>query len=221
MVTQNAARLAVVDATLEAAPPTLSPKRLQTVVDYSMQETLVAPGFEMWILDIMMAASDRQMAAQVLGGTGVGVNILGILNMAGIKETEYVATDKGAQASFFDAEDALAVDVPADRRVWVLAEDLYRTTRRTLRDPGSGDYVIRRWDGRTRVLDGTEVIRSNVLTAGYGLYAEWTACVLGLWENMMVTIDRLTTPGTLRITVDRYFDFAVTRPSRFSILKEA
>ena len=169
----------------------------------------------------MAAASDRQMAIQILTGDGTGQNITGITATTGIKETEYVATDKGTQASFFDAEDALAADTPADRRTWILAEDLYRTARRTLRDPGSGDYVVRRWDGRTRVLDGTEVIRSNVLTAGYGLYAEWSACTLGLWENMMVTIDRLTTPGTLRITVDRYFDFAVTRPSRFSILKEA
>ena len=102
-----------------------------------------------------------------------------------------------------------------------MAEDLFRKARRTLRDPGSGDYVIRRWDGRTRVLDGTEVIRTNVLASGVGVYAEWTAGVLALWENMMVTIDRLTQPGLLKITLDRYFDFAVTRAARFSVLKEA
>ena len=113
------------------------------------------------------------------------------------------------------------MDVPADRRMWLLAEDLFRKARRTLRDPGSGDYVVRRWDGRVRVLDGTEAIRTNTLEAGYGIYGEWTACTLAIWENMVVTIDRITQPGTLKITLDRYFDFAVTRPARVSILKVA
>ena len=220
MVAQGAARLAVVDATLEAAPPTLSPKRLQTVVDYSMQETLVAPGFEDFILGVMMAASDRQMAIQILTGDGTGQNITGITAMAGVKETEYVATDKGSQASFFSAEDTLSVDTPADRRVWVMAEDLFRTARRTLRDPGSGDYVVRRWDGQMRVLDNSMAIRTNTLPAGVAVHAEWSACTLGLWENMMVTIDRIATPGTLKITLDRYFDFAVTRPARFVVLAQ-
>ena len=101
-----------------------------------------------------------------------------------------------------------------------MAEDLFRKARRTVRDPGSGDYVVRRWDGAVRVLDGAPVIRSNTLTAGFAIYGEWSACVLGLWENMMVTIDRITTPGTLKITVDRYFDFAVTRPARFVVLAQ-
>ena len=221
MLAQGAARLAVVDATLESSPPTLKPRRLQTVVDYSMQETLVAPGFEDFIMDVIMAASDRQMATQVLTGSGVAPNITGILNTTGIISTDYAAADVGAQSVFFAAEDALSVDTPADRRVWVLAEDLYRVSRRTLRDPGSGDYVVRRRDGAVRVLDNSMAIRTNTLTTGYALYGEWSACTLALWENMLVTVDRVTEPSLLRITVDRYFDFAVTRAARFSVLKPA
>ena len=221
MVAQNAARLAVVDATLAAAPPMLSPKRLQTVADISLQTTLVAPGFEDVLLTWMMGASDRAMAVQVLRGDGVAPNITGILNTTGILTSEYQTTAKGGQTSFFDAEDKLAVDVPADRRAWILAEDLFRTARRTLRDPGSGDYVIRRWDSQMRVLDTTMAIRTNTLTAGVGLYGEWSACTLGLWENMLMTIDRISVPGTIRLTLDRFYDFAVTRPTRFSVLKEA
>ena len=52
MVTQGTPRFAVVDATFESSPPTLTPHRLQTVVDYSMEQTLVAPGFEDWVLDV-------------------------------------------------------------------------------------------------------------------------------------------------------------------------
>ena len=224
MVAQGAARLAVVDATFESAPPTLTPRRLQTVVDYSMEQTLIAPGFEMWLMDVIMAASDRHMAAQILTGDGTAPNIRGILNVVGVLSTDYATADKGAQAGFLDAEDQLAVDVPADRRVWVAAEDLYRTARRTVRDPGDSTYVIRRWDGATRVLDNAPAIRSNILTggyAGYGLYGEWSACTLGLWQDMVLTVDRITQPGLLKITLDRYFDFAVTRPARFSVLKEA
>ena len=221
MVTQGAARLAVVDATLEAAPPTLKPRRLQTVVDYSMQETLVGPGFEMWILDVMLAASDRAMAAQILTGDGTGQNITGILNTTGVLSTDYATTNKGGQTGFLDAEDKLAVDTPADRRTWVLSEDLYRTGRRTVRDPGDATYVLRRWDDALRVLDGDPLIRTNVLTGGYGVYGEWTAAVLALWQTMLVTVDRITQPGVLKITLNRFFDFAVTRAARFSVLKEA
>ena len=46
MVAQNAARLAVVDATLASTPPTLTPRRLQTVADITLETTAVSPGFE-------------------------------------------------------------------------------------------------------------------------------------------------------------------------------
>ena len=62
---------------------------------------------------------------------------------------------------------------------------------------------------------------AHVLETGYGVLGEWSGCTLGMWENMMVTIDRITQPGVLKITVDRYFDFQVTRAARFAILKEA
>ena len=200
---------------------TLQPKRLQTVVDYSLQTTRVAPGFEDFVMDVMLAASDRQMAAQILGGSGVAPNVTGILNTTGILTNEYMSADKGSQVSFFDAEDSLGLDVPSDRRAWILGEDLFRKARRTVRDPGDATYVLRRWDGAMRVLDNTMAIRSNVLSTGYGLYGEWSACTLGIWATVLVTIDRITTPGTLKVTVDRYFDFVVTRAARFAVLQEA
>ena len=69
--------------------------------------------------------------------------------------------DKGSQASYFDAEDGMAVDTPADRRMWIVSEDLYRVSRRTVRDPGDSTYVIRRWDGAMRVLDDAPAIRTH------------------------------------------------------------
>ena len=168
-----------------------------------------------------MTASDRQMAVQLLRGDGVGQNITGIVNTTGSLLTTYATTDAGAQAGYHTAEDAVGEDVPADRRVWVLAEGLFRVSRRTLRDPGSGHFVVRRLDGTARVLDDSPAIRTNTLESGYAVYGEWTAGVLGLWSDMLVTIDRISVPGTLRITLDRYFDFAVSRPARFSVLKEA
>ena len=93
--------------------------------------------------------------------------------MPNVLTQEYAATDKGGQASFFGAEDELSVSVPSDRRAWVLSEDLYRKARRTVREPGSGDYVLRRWEGAYRILDDAQAIRSNVLEAGYGVYGEW------------------------------------------------
>ena len=72
-----------------------------------------------------------------------------------------------------------------------------------------------------RVLDNSPAIRTNTLPAGYGLYGEWSACVLAVWADVLVTVDRITAPGSLRLTLDRYFDFVVTRATRFSVLKAA
>ena len=57
MVAQRADRLVVVDASLEPAPPTLIPHRLTTVVDYSMETTLIAPGFEDFVIDVRQSWS--------------------------------------------------------------------------------------------------------------------------------------------------------------------
>ena len=72
MTSQGALRLAVVDATFSSSPPTMTPKRLQTVLDVSLEATLVSPGFETLLMDVMMEASDRQMALQILRGDGTG-----------------------------------------------------------------------------------------------------------------------------------------------------
>ena len=221
MTSQGAQRLAVVDATFSSTPPTMTPKRLQTVLDVSLEATLVSPGFETLLMDVMMEASDRQMALQILRGDGTGVNILGIKSVPGVLTHEYATTDKGSQAGFFGAEDELAVSVPSDRRAWVLSEDLYRKARRTVREPGSGDYVLRRWEGAYRILDDAMSVRTNTLEAGYGVYGEWSAATLGVWMDQQWTVDRLTLPGVIKITLDRWFAFHVTRPTNFVLLSEA
>ena len=125
------------------------------------------------------------------------------------------------KAGFFNSEDMLGVDVPADRRAWILSEDLFRSARRTTREPGSGELVVRRRDGRYRVLDGAEAVRTNTLATGTAIYGEFSACLLALWEDMVITINRLSQPGTILITLDRYYDFAVTRAARFLVLSPA
>ena len=221
MATEGAQRLAVVDGVFDSTPPTMKPARLQTVADFSLETHLVSPGFESFLMAAMLAASDRQMAVQVLTGDGTAPNIRGILNTPGVLSTAYAVADKGAQGGFFDAEDSLAVDVPADRRFWILAEDLFRFARRTLRDPGDATYVLRRWDATLRVLDDSPAIRTNTLTAGYGVYAEWSAATLATWEDVAITVNRVSKPGTIQITLDRWWNFSIQRPARFSVLQPA
>ena len=178
---------------------------------------LVAPGWEDMLIRTMMASSDRLLVQQILQGDGQGANLRGIVGATGVLTATYAAADKGGPDSFHDAEDMLAIDVPTDRRSWILSEDLYRKARRTLRDPGSGDFVLR----GGRVLEDAPGIRTNVLPAGTGVYGEFSALTLGVWGEVNMVIDRVTVPGLVKLTMLRHVDSIITRPARFAVLSAA
>ena len=216
MTAEAAARITVVDATFGTAP-TLTPHTIMTAADYSVTAGLVGPGFEAMVLDAMLLSSDRLFAQQLLQGDGTGANLSGIVNTTGVLTSTYAAANEGGHASFQAAEDMLDEDTPADQRAWVLSEDLYRTARKTTRTPGDATYVVR----NGRVLDDAPAIRSNLLAAGTGVYGEWSAATLGVWGEAVVIVDRVTTPGTVKLTMLRFIDSRITRPARFVVLSEA
>ncbi len=216
MISEAAARIAVVDATFGTAPR-LSPHTLMTVADYTATVGMLAPGFESMVLSAMMESSDRLLAEQLLEGDGMGANLTGIVNTTGVLTAEYAAASKGGHASFQDAEDMLDEDTPADRRAWVLSESLYRAARKTTRTPGDATYVVR----NGRVLDDAPAIRSNLLADGVGIYGEWSGATVGTWSEAVVIADMVTTPGEIKLTLLRFVDVQIQRPARFVVLSEA
>lgn len=217
MLAEGSARLTVVDSTLTAS--SLSPNLLQTAADFSLTTPLVAPGFEAALIRLMLLSSDRELVRQLLVGDGTAPNLQGVVGATGVLSHEYAAGDKGKLSTFFTSEDLLDVETPSDRRNWILSEDLFRSARQAVIDPGSGSHTVR--DGSRIDGDGPPVIRSPLLTAGYGVYGEWSGITLAEWSSATMIVDRITTAGTVKLTLLRYVDFAVTRPARFVTLSAA
>ena len=211
------ARVPGQDAAFADPAPMLTPHELATYADYSSTVGLVSPGFEDMLLRVMMASSDRLLVQQLLTGDGAGANLRGIIGASGVLTATYATADKGKLSQFFDAEDMLAVDTPADRRAWIVAEDLFRAARRTVIDPGSGEFSIR----RGMVNEDTLTIRTNTLAMGTAIYGEWTALSIGMWGTVQVVVDRISQPGTVKLTMLRWVDSAITRRARFVVLSEA
>ena len=107
--------------------------------------------------------------------------------------------------------------MPSDRRSWILNETLYRVGRRTLLEPGNSLRVVQ--DGR--VAGDAPVIRTSFYPASEGVHGEWTFCNLYIWSEAVLTVDRVSTPGTLKLTLQRYWNFGVSRPDAFVTLKPA
>ena len=109
----------------------------------------------------------------------------------------------------------MPVRMSSDRRSWILNEALYRVGRRTLLEPGNSLRVVQ--DGR--VAGDAPVIRTSFYPASEGVYGEWTFCNLYIWSEAVLTVDRVSTPGTLKLTLQRYWNFGVSRPDAFVTLK--
>ena len=194
-----------------------APKRIDSSANISTIAASMAEGFEEAVLRALYASTDELMAQQLISGdvgkSPLGVN--GIRSLAGVGATTYVAADAGSAASFWDAEDSLPERMPSDRRSWILNETLYRVGRRTLLEPGNSLRVVQ--DGR--VAGDAPAVRTSLFPSGEGIYGEWAFCNLYIWSEAVLTVDRVSTPGTLKLTLQRYWNFGVSRPDAFVTLR--
>ena len=194
-----------------------APKRIDASANISTIAASMAEGFEEAVLRALYASTDELMAQQLISGdvaqSPLGVN--GVRSLAGVGASTYIGTDTGSAKSFWDAEDTLPVRMSSDRRSWILNEALYRVGRRTLLEPGNSLRVVQ--DGR--VAGDAPVIRTSFYPASEGVYGEWTFCNLYIWSEAVLTVDRVSTPGTLKLTLQRYWNFGVSRPDAFVTLK--
>ena len=149
MIQDGGAPLAITDAVFSNPSPVATPHQGQTRTSFSLQ-SLIQGGSqfrEMVDSSLAVALADL-MAGQLVAGDGLTPSLTGLLTIAGTGSTSYLPTNRGGAESFRAAEDALdnITYGPEGRLVFLVATSLFREARKTLREPGTGSYVVE--DGR-------------------------------------------------------------------------
>ena len=211
----------------DATPPTLTPHRIDTQIQLSMQSIIQTGGWlDSFIRQQLGMGLTQFMSQQVLIGTGTGNQVTGIRVAAGVNEQNYAMADKGKFSHFVlmenEVDEAL---IPMMRRAYVLQTDLYAKGRYTSVDPGSGIMSIR--DGqvvgtpdaafRTMGMVGGDVpaYKTTLMAANQGVYGEWTEAFVGIWRALEIITDTVTQPGNVKITAIAFWDLALRRPAAF------
>ena len=133
MVADGGAAVSIVDGTFRNPAPEARPHQAQARAQFSLQNLIQGPDvFRGMVDDSLRVALSELMLSQVLAGSGVVPNVLGIRNLTGIETSDYTSTNRGSAASFRDAEDLLegAQVGPEIRPSWIVASSLWRAARK-------------------------------------------------------------------------------------------
>ena len=167
------------------------------------------------------AAIRQALLAQLVNGDGQGNNLSGILSAAGIGSTTYPQTDAGKE-SYFTTGESTVEDADADpgAMAWLLGSDLSDAAKGALLEPGSDRRTLER--GRMS-LSGYRSFRSDSALPGTsGVVADWASIALVVQDSILVTIDRFSRPGEVRLTSRlAVADPIVTRAARVYALTQA
>ena len=191
------------------------PKRIQSAVDYTMVVGNVAPGLEDALIMALTEAANQKIAAEFIAGAGVDPGAVGLRSLTGVNASTYAVADIGGAQSYWSAEDMLPDAMSADRRAWVISESLYRTTRKTLLEPGNAKRVAQ----NGLLADDSPVIRSSLYPTGEALYGEFGYATLLFWNEAQLIVDRITLPGTVKLTMFVFWSYGVSRADAFTTLK--
>ena len=172
---------------IEARTETLS---TQAVIQSGAHE-LVLEAHRIGIRDAMLD--------QLLSGDGVGNNLLGVVNAADTGGGTYPIADSGKSGLFIIGEAAVEDgDGRGPNMAWAFGRDLSAGARGTAIDPGGSRLTEER--GRL-TLSGLPVQRvKSGLDATTGILADWQTVMLPMLDQLLVIVDRITEPGTLRLT---------------------
>ena len=217
VIAEGAARSTPTDVAFGDPALKMSPRIAEVVQDVTLETVIHAPRAYEGVLQAMNRAAANLVVSQVLTGDGQAVNATGLLNVTGVHETEVQGSCIGSADSFFNCEDMLADDVPDTRRLWLLDPSLYKVGRRTSRVAGSAQTVLE--DGR--VLGGARYYVVDGLGTHVGVYLQASAVTVASWAEGLLTVNRVSKPGEVQLTLHRLFDAVTLRPARVSIYKPA
>lgn len=192
----------------------LTPKRISVVVPVSKQllmQTELADGFIMEDIARALAVLKDQT---YFAGTGVSPVPLGILNTAGIST---VATTVSAPTylELLGFQTALSqAFLSNDPAKFIASSAAYAKLASIKKDNGSGLFLAQ--DGK---LNGKDLIVTENLGTDKLLYGDFNSGVIADFSGVEVIVDNLTLAanGLIRLIVNQYCDFAVTRPKSFAV----
>ena len=220
-VAENAAA-AYPDAALTDLGAALKPRVARASTSYSLQLAVMAGArFEASIERHLRRALRLRVVQGVVTGSGINYQPLGVNDTPGVAAVEYQAADTGKLDGFFDAEDALD-GAPTINRFWLVATDLYRRARRVQANVAAGGdrRVIDAQLAGPRVGGESLAYATDLLDDGHAIYGEWSDAALFSWADALLTIDKITHPGLVRVTLQAYINCDV-RPGSFAILRPA
>ena len=220
MVAEGAAALTLTDASFADPAPEATMHAGQVRASYSLLSALQGgPTFRQMIDDSIRIEMFNLQARQLVAGDGVAPNVRGLLNTPNVGTSEYASTDRGAATSFETAEDVLdAAEYGAESRpTWLLSPDLYRTARKTLREPGDGRYVLE----RAVILDEFQALKADGLTANQAVLFDAAYVVFAVWDQSDLIVDMITKPGNVLVTLTTLFDAVPIRASSIVLMDQA
>ena len=220
MIVDGGAPLALTDAMFANPSPVARPHQGQARASYSLQ-SLIQGGaqFKEMVDSSLAVALADLMAGQLVAGTGVAPSLTGLLHTADTESVEYMATNRGAATMFRAASDLLDDQTygPEGRLAWLIATSLYREARMTLREPGTGSYVIE----DSQVLGETLALKNGDLGVNQAILFDASYVVFCIWDSMDVVIDAITSPGNVKITLTAWFDAVPLRPQSIIVVDQA
>ena len=151
------------------------------------------------ILESHRIAIRDTMLDQLLNGDGVGNNLSGLITASGVGGGTYAMGDSGKSSLFTIGEAAVEDgDGRGPNMSWALGRTLSAGARGTAIDPGGSRLTEER--GRL-TLSGLPVQRvKSGLDATTGIVADWATVLLPMLDQLLVVVDTITEPGTLRLT---------------------
>ena len=220
MVLDGAPPITLVDAAFQDPSPSSNFHMGQVRAAYTLQAvTQGGETFAALIDDSLTAAMAALQAKQVITGDGISPNVRGIILTPGILTSEYQPTNRGTAASVRSAEDVLeaAEYGPETRPVWILSPALYRTARMTLREPGTGEFVV----SNGRVLGEYPVFKSSDLTDNQAIFMDAEYLAFAQWDMVDLVVDMVTSPGNAKITLSAWFDLVPIRANAIVLMDQA
>ena len=210
------------DAVLADLGVALKPKVARASSAYSLQlAVLGGQRFELAIEQHLRRALRARVVQGILTGTGLDHQPRGILTTPGVAAVEYQPVERGQLDGFFNAEDELD-GAPTISRFWLVATDLYHRARRVQTNIGQGGdrRVIDAQREGPRVGGESLAYATDVLADGVAVYGEWSDAALFSWASALLIIDKVTTPGLVKVALLGYVN-CHARPTSFAILKPA
>ena len=197
----------------------LKPKTARVSTSFSLQLSIQGGvRFEQAVDAHLRRALRKLIVGGILVGSGINNQPTGVTATTGVAVSEYIAADKAKLETFFDAEAMLDGETDARKR-WIMASDLYNLARRTSVQPLPTNSDRRVID-RSFVAGETPANSTDLLPDGTGVFGAWADCVLFSWEETLIILDKISTPGLVKVTLQAYVNCHV-RPGSFAILRAA